>query len=245
MANFVAIKVGDVNGSAASGNLLGAQNRNLNKEMTLKVEDALLSKNQPFSVDFSSEDIVSGFQFSIAFNPELISFRTLENAVLTEQNFGFVNADNGIITVSWNKEKAISLEGDKLFTLQFTAHKDIRLSEAITVNSAATKAEAYDANSNIIDIKLDIQGQKTQDIATLYQNVPNPFKGQTSIAFYLPEAADASISIRDINGKLVQRLEGNYKAGYNSIRVENLPSGVLYYTLKANDFSETRKMIKF
>jgi len=80
----------------------------------------------------------------------------------------------------------------------------------------------------------------------LKQNTPNPFGAETSIGFTLPKAAKATLTIRDVKGALVYKVEGSYAKGNNLIMLKKEQlgaSGVLYYTLETNDFTATKKMI--
>jgi photosystem II stability/assembly factor-like uncharacterized protein len=68
----------------------------------------------------------------------------------------------------------------------------------------------------------------------LSQNTPNPFRGETEIAFMLPKSASAQIRVHDANGRIVATLaDGRYEAGTHRVRFAptDLPSGVYRYTL--------------
>jgi hypothetical protein len=80
----------------------------------------------------------------------------------------------------------------------------------------------------------------------LSQNYPNPFNPVTNVKFAIPEAGDVSLKIYDVTGSLVAvYLDGFVKAGYYNAEIDgsNLSSGVYFYTLRAKDFVETKKMI--
>lgn len=71
----------------------------------------------------------------------------------------------------------------------------------------------------------------------LYQNVPNPFSGITTIGFILPEAAVVSITVYDISGKLVNTVvennqlpEGYHEVNWNGDRNSGEPaaSGIYF-----------------
>lgn len=80
----------------------------------------------------------------------------------------------------------------------------------------------------------------------LAQNYPNPFNPSTRIAFSVPTGSDVQLSVYNTLGQEVARLVNEYKPT-GSYEVEftntNLPSGVYFYTLRAGQFSETRKMV--
>ncbi len=81
---------------------------------------------------------------------------------------------------------------------------------------------------------------------TLEQNYPNPFNPTTNIHFSIPKDGEVSLKIYNTLGQLVAtQLDGFVKAGnYNAeVDAANLASGTYFYTLSANDFVQTKKMI--
>ena len=80
----------------------------------------------------------------------------------------------------------------------------------------------------------------------MFQNEPNPFKGETVVRFTLPEAMTATLTVFDVTGKVVHLVEGDYSAGYNEVKLRQKDlsnTGVLYYRLDADDFTATKKMV--
>lgn len=82
---------------------------------------------------------------------------------------------------------------------------------------------------------------------SLEQNYPNPFNPNTYIRFNVPKESNVEISIFDVSGKLVKNLVNNvkYAPGYYSVNFDgnDIPSGMYFYRIKANDFIATRKML--
>jgi hypothetical protein len=80
----------------------------------------------------------------------------------------------------------------------------------------------------------------------VYQNTPNPFKGETMISFNLPEEGMVSLVIVDALGRKVSVWQGNLPEGLNR-KFINLSStglsGILYYTLTYKDTSITKMMV--
>jgi len=92
--------------------------------------------------------------------------------------------------------------------------------------------------------------------SVLLQNYPNPFNPETWIPFNLSKEADVSVMIYDASGRLVRNLAlGRKDAGIYTDKDraiywdgktdagEDVSSGVYFYTMKAGEFSATRKMI--
>ena len=90
----------------------------------------------------------------------------------------------------------------------------------------------------------------------LLQNFPNPFNPETWIPYTLADDADVNVRIYDVEGKLVRHLDVGYQRGgrYLSRETavywdgrdqlgESVSSGVYFYTLKADAFSDTRRMV--
>lgn len=79
----------------------------------------------------------------------------------------------------------------------------------------------------------------------LYQNYPNPFNPSTVISYKLPVSSKVTIKVFDILGNEIKTLVDDYKsAGYNFVEfnASNLSSGIYFYTIKAGDFFDVKKM---
>ena len=90
----------------------------------------------------------------------------------------------------------------------------------------------------------------------LLANYPNPFNPETWIPYQLAEPTDVTLTIYDIQGRVVRDLDlGHQRAGMYHTRNraaywdgrnaqgESVASGVYFYTFKAGDFTTTRKML--
>ncbi len=81
---------------------------------------------------------------------------------------------------------------------------------------------------------------------SLSQNYPNPFNPTTNINYEIPNSNFVTLKVYDINGKEIETLvnqkqnAGGYSVTFNA---GNYPSGVYFYKLETNNFSETKKMI--
>ena len=80
----------------------------------------------------------------------------------------------------------------------------------------------------------------------LEQNYPNPFNPSTKIQYSLPHSSNVVIKVFDILGNEIETLVNEEKqTGTYDITwyAENLPSGIYFYQLKADNYVETKKMI--
>ncbi|MFZ2323910.1 MAG: carboxypeptidase regulatory-like domain-containing protein [Ignavibacteriaceae bacterium] len=80
----------------------------------------------------------------------------------------------------------------------------------------------------------------------LFQNYPNPFNPATNIQFSIPQQSFVTLKVYDILGREVetlvneQKTAGKYEVNFNA---SYLSSGVYFYSIKAGDFIQTRKMV--
>ena len=91
---------------------------------------------------------------------------------------------------------------------------------------------------------------------SLMQNFPNPFNPETWIPYYLTEAASVTVRIYNVKSELIRSIDvGKQAAGAYTNRQsaaywdgkddtgQSVASGVYFYQLLADDFSETRRMV--
>ena len=116
-------------------------------------------------------------------------------------------------------------------------------------NSIATELTIY---SRVVNITVDdpngmgVIVLNTPKEYQLSQNFPNPFNPITSIPFALPHKADVKIDVFNSLGQRVIRLLNEEKsAGFHTIlfHAANFPSGIYFYTIRANDFNQVKKML--
>ena len=90
----------------------------------------------------------------------------------------------------------------------------------------------------------------------LLHNYPNPFNPETWIPYQLAQSVEVTLTIYDMNGEMIRRLAlGHQAAGMYRSRSraiywdgrnqlgESVASGLYFYTLTADDFTATRRML--
>lgn len=99
-------------------------------------------------------------------------------------------------------------------------------------------------NVSVIGIQ-QISGSVPRNFS-LEQSYPNPFNPGTKIRYQIPDNTFVSLKIYNANGKMIETIvnqiqnAGTYEADFDG---SNLASGVYFYRLEAEGFTQTRKMI--
>jgi len=111
--------------------------------------------------------------------------------------------------------------------------------DVVSVNGVVTSIEMAAADGSPVVAKL-----LPSDFA-LAQNYPNPFNPTTTIGFSLPYASDYTLTIYNVTGQVVSVFDGSAEAGLQSVDwdASNMASGIYFYKLNADNFSDTKKMV--
>ena len=250
--NFIAVKIGDVNNSTSTNDLIASDTRGP-QNIAFHTEDLFLEKDEIYQVQIYDKDIsrLEGFQFTMNFTSPNIEFLEIEKGLLGKENFGYRFVEEGLVTCSWIKnEDDILDENSVLFFIKIKASQSEYLHQAISINSIKTNALAYDEMENVYGINLSFENQLEHTFTTkekyiLYQNQPNPFSETTEIKFYLPENSDVRLEILDVSGKTIKTFSNHYLFGEHTIELKSsvFPSmGVYIYKLITPSFSASKKM---
>ncbi|MCK9209687.1 MAG: T9SS type A sorting domain-containing protein [Ignavibacteriaceae bacterium] len=111
-------------------------------------------------------------------------------------------------------------------------------------NLVYAKIDGKEYGKKITSINSD--ENSSPNLFRLYQNYPNPFNPSTTINYELPTTSFVSLKVYDALGKEVailvnqEKPAGNYKTDFDGSR---LSSGIYFYTLRADNFVQNRKMI--
>ncbi|MFA6979248.1 MAG: T9SS type A sorting domain-containing protein [Ignavibacteriaceae bacterium] len=120
-------------------------------------------------------------------------------------------------------------------------------------NSATTGKYSYRIKQIDNDGKYEYSKEVEVDLGkpttfALSQNYPNPFNPSTVISYQLPTNSYVTLKVYNAIGTEVTTLVNGYKeaGSYNyelGIGNYELSSGIYFYTLRAGDFVQTKKMI--
>jgi len=118
---------------------------------------------------------------------------------------------------------------------------------SLATGSYSYRLKQVDFNGNFEYFNLNNEVNiGTPSTYALSQNYPNPFNPSTTINFDLPTDGNVSLKLYDMSGKEVATLVNEVRsAGYYSVNfnASQLTSGVYFYTISADNFTATKKML--
>ncbi len=254
------------------GNLTRISNDNYNINFcpssgpTIASKDSLIAisymvgKNDVFKAFLKiSNNNLNSFGDSIPLDPNA------QNDI--EQNHPSVGIDNDFTThIIWEDERGLgdiyygkllfgnnfvsdiqSIIEDTTFSYQgeprlFVQNNDGHIVWTDTRNESHIYYRKWKTIPNSVDEELETGKRKFN-----LNNFPNPFNPKTKILFSLNNTENVSLKIYDVFGREIKTLidkkfmsDGNYKIDFDG---SNFNSGIYFYKLTTNNFSEMKKMV--
>lgn len=246
--DFVAVKIGDVNATAAYNlNGIDSEVRN-NNTIKLLTDDREVEAGEIVEIVFSTDHIemVSGFQYTMEFNGLSYNDIMAKSIAISNANVGIINDQS--ITMSWSDYNPTDISGE-LFAIHVTALRSGSLSEMISITDRTIRPEIYvgntlDINNIALEVRSDID--EANNGLVVAQNTPNPWKERTTISYTLPDEGLVNITIKDVTGKTVANFSEVMTKGthqYELTADQINYSGVLVYELRFGDQIVNNKMI--
>jgi hypothetical protein len=117
-----------------------------------------------------------------------------------------------------------------------------------TVSATVIDSFGVMGTHELQDVVLGIKdiSSNVPDNYSISQNYPNPFNPSTMIRFSIKETGIVSLKVYNVLGQLVntlvneQKSAGTYEYNFDA---SHLSSGIYFYTIKAGNFTATKKMI--
>ena len=124
-------------------------------------------------------------------------------------------------------------------------NSDMNTESTLVVTKWDVGSDVYTVDGISIASNIVLSGASSADAYKLYQNVPNPFDGTTSIKFYVPEDAEVTIGVYNMLGEHVAEVTndiftaGKHEVVFNS---EELSQGTYFVRMTTDSFTATKNM---
>ncbi|GIV31808.1 MAG: hypothetical protein KatS3mg030_110 [Saprospiraceae bacterium] len=244
-ADFVALKVGDVNLSCQAGCLDGpvvVEDRAA-EQLALGVPSVGGERGEVLLVPFywQSDMCADGLQMGIRFDASALAFEDVVTAggLMTKSNFGLKDAGKGALRLSWVSDMGVAVDADlrrgtELFVLQFRLLKDVAdVRGVLWPDDEVLPNEAYGSDGRIYGLqwaKAEVGTSGDFEVRTY----PNPFADELSFEIIASSAGPATLMLFDSHGVRRWHRRLDLGQGPNRISLEDaadLPKGVLMWKL--------------
>jgi hypothetical protein len=263
--DFIAIKVGDVNGSAQCEDGLFAPGVVGDRSAGVKLlANTSTLANPAGTVDIgfgvNSETPLAAWQFGLRFDPAFLQF---EEAIpetdldgMTVANFGATEASEGRLRAIWYEPYGGTnrFDGRRNFRLRFRVLRPFTgASNLLWLDDEVLQNRAYEEDGTARSVSLETTGTVLAGYAPpptneLYvEALPNPFGNQVKFVIQATRAEDFELSVFDVHGRLVARRAGKAEPGQVFIRFDDTGSwgsGVFTYRVKTASQSVTGKLTR-
>jgi hypothetical protein len=109
-------------------------------------------------------------------------------------------------------------------------------------NGGATASGAFTVGA---PVAVDVAAELPREFS-MAAPFPNPFRGETTFRFSLPEGADVRLSVFDVQGRLVRRLLDEPRApGRHDVRwdARGAANGIYFVKLQTPAFTDTKRVL--
>lgn len=259
-ADFIGVKMGDVTDDVNVTQLQGGESAEVRsaQDLELVLAEMQLEAGSVIQVPVTAGQFeqMRAYQFTWGFDPEALRFVGMEPGNLPNlnaTNFRLDHPVEGRIPNLWFLgQPHTAVQGETLFTLNFEVLRSgDQLSEVLTLVDDYLGRIAYDEDGGARGVYLrfeqsnNVPGEGEDFEFALIGNSPNPFSHMTQIEYVLPQSMPVSVTVTDLAGKAVARIEADGGRGRNVLvlRQDQLPGvGMYIYVLKAGDFQATGKL---
>jgi hypothetical protein len=124
-------------------------------------------------------------------------------------------------------------------------NSDMNTESTLVVTKWDAGSDAYTIDGISIASNIILSGDSSADTHKLYQNVPNPFNGTTTIGFYVPANENVTIAVYNMLGEYVAEVANDvFSAGKHEVvfNSDKLSQGTYFVRMTTEGFTATKNM---
>jgi len=210
-------------------------------------------------VEVTSEVPIAAYQFSLRYDPSEFEVIEVRDRGTASEEFDYYDSYVGegramavgvvSMALGYNGKVAGYLEAGRYRIAEVVVrsrdgHIGFEVEEAILADDYSREVRPR------VMVGVAEGASRLPKTFALFQNIPNPFGGNTVIKYALPKDVDVELTIYNIAGQKVRTLvNGHEQAGYRTVKWDGrddagrrVAPGVYFYKLKAGKFEATKKL---
>lgn len=251
-ADFVAIKMGDVNSSATLFTTNIPVETRTNNYVYLLLENKKLTIGEQVEIPFFAKDFkaISGYQMTLDFDDSALGFveaKSNGKSNFPKEFFGTNDLEKGLLLMNWVSGEALSIEDKtQLFTLVFKVKKETTLKEVLKITDQELQTVACNQRNDHLRIGLEFFEEKENSLSEI-SFLPNPFSQKTLLNIQSEKEEVAEIIFYDEVGRILKTESSILQKGTNLIEVDFSRigySGIIFYQIKSEDGRGEGRIVK-
>jgi len=244
IADFTAIKIGDISGDAYA-NSEEIRSDPQASTVALEVPDLLMEPGNTYSIPvvWSGQADIRSLQFTVGVHSGQATIQQVIGGTLGTGEFAHLGS---VVTASWLPDALASAKKDTLLTLVIRVDQPLSTADLLVVSERYTPAEARDAYGQAWLLHLAFIQPGSPSLVTNARLFPNPTKGPVTMSYDLQQAGTVTWRIYDAFGRLLSQKEERQAAGAyrREIPITNLSQNGRYQVqLITGDFTQEWPLI--
>jgi len=229
-ADFMAIKIGDVNGS----NKINSKSKSKSRSAGVKI--VTIRKEGEVQFVSTVDDHLAGLQLTI--QNEYSNKLQINPGVLDIEDKHFEQTENGKITISWSDASdQIVNQGDVLFSISSSDKLQLATDEI---------SEWIDRDIKVSEIYLDGQEYVENNILHISPISPNPWNDYATYTIELEEPTDVEVTVYTTDGRSLYNWKKSLPQGKHAFSMTsadiNNASGLLIMKVQAGERQHIQRM---
>lgn len=211
-------------------------------------------------VQVAQFDNIGGFQFSLAWDPAVISFQEVTNYDLDKiELFDYHEDMPGSFRAVWqadNPDTGFSVEdGHTIFTLKFVVVGSVDDSTWISFSDVPLEPEVVNYNNDIMPVEFTFglvrvdEGSAARALASgpiVVQIIPNPCREWCDVLLSVTQSMDVHIRVVDLSGNTVYQIDRHLEPGQQEVSlpaVQALASGGYFIMVETSGSRYIKRML--
>lgn len=221
--NFIAIKMGDVDGNAflESSKLAGTRSAAAIAATMTQVDGDL------YRIDLSTETAdITGLQAALQIDADLADIVSVGSEAFAISDDNYTMTDDGLIKLSLIAQ-GMTASSETMVSIMIRAKDgaELTVEDVVSLSDASIANQLYaDEASDVITYDIALEYADDAGIVAegleLLQNVPNPFAHSTKVGFYNPADSEVSIRVYSLSGQVVYRHRAQYDKGWHQLTLQ-------------------------
>lgn len=249
-ANFIGVKIGDVNGDVNPKLTAGSIKPRSNESLAFQFDNIQMKAGEEVSVDIKAGQLaqIAGMQMQLSIQSGHILDLKPGAINLTDDQFYITPA--GEVNISWVADDMLIVQPNLvLFTIVMMSDEATYVGDVLSMVNEKLSPEVYLGEGYEV-VTIEFEAKHTQSNAA--QNAildisPNPFSQNTTIRFELADESTVTFTYFDLSGRQLFAQKGEFSKGQQRIelKADDLKSstGMIICRMQTNDFIATRKLM--